>query len=45
MSNFTFLKTEWLDLHDAACKAEALAHPDPRTSCFYARRGLELTVH
>jgi type I restriction enzyme R subunit len=45
MSNFSFLKTEWLDLHDAACKAEALAHPDPRTACFHARRGLELTVH
>ncbi len=28
MSNFTFLQTEWPDLHDAASKAEALAHPD-----------------
>jgi hypothetical protein len=25
MSNFTFLKTEWPDLHDAASKAESLA--------------------
>ncbi|HZQ45706.1 MAG TPA: hypothetical protein VFC07_01735 [Verrucomicrobiae bacterium] len=45
MSNFLFLKTEWPDLHDAATRAEALAHPDPRTACFYARRGLELIVH
>jgi hypothetical protein len=43
-SNFTFLKTEWPELHDAASKAEALAYPDSRTACFYARRGLELTV-
>jgi hypothetical protein len=25
MSNFAFLKTEWLDLHNEASKAEALA--------------------
>ena len=30
MSNFTFLKTEWPDLHDAASKAESLAYPDAR---------------
>ena len=34
MSNFTFLKTEWPDLHDSASKAEALAYPDARTACF-----------
>ena len=45
MSNFTFLKTEWPDLHDAASKAEALAYPDARTACFHARRGLEVMVH
>ena len=28
MSNFSFLKTEWPDLHDEASKAEALAYPD-----------------
>ena len=44
MSNFAFLKTEWPELHDAASKAEALAYPDSRTACFYARRALELTV-
>lgn len=45
MTNFGFLSSEWPDLFDAANKAESLARPDPRTSCFYARRGLELAVH
>src|ERR1017187_6265571 len=45
MSNFSFLKTEWPDLHDEASKAEALAYPDARTACFHARRGLEVMVH
>ena len=31
-------------LFDAASRAESLARSDPRTSCFYARRALELTV-
>ena len=44
-SNFTFLKTEWPDLHDAASKAEALAYPDARKLGFHARRGLEVMVH
>ncbi len=44
-SQFAFLAAEWPDLHEAARKAEALAHPDPRASCFYARRALELAVH
>ncbi|MFG0260832.1 MAG: DEAD/DEAH box helicase family protein, partial [Novipirellula sp. JB048] len=44
MSNFEFLTTEWKDLHEAATKAEQTAIPDPRTSCFYARRALELAV-
>ena len=43
--NFAFLQSEWPDLHDAASKAEALAHPDSRTACFHARRALELLVH
>ena len=43
--NFTFLKAEWPDLHDAARKAEAMAYPDSRTSCFHARRSLEIVVH
>jgi type I restriction enzyme R subunit len=45
MSNFTFLQTEWPDLHEAAVKAEALAYSDARSACFYARRTLELAVH
>lgn len=44
MSNFQFLQAEWPELHEAASKAEALAHPDPRSTCFYARRTLELAV-
>ncbi len=44
MSNFEFLISEWKDVHEAAAKAEETAIPDPRTSCFYARRALELAV-
>lgn len=44
MSNFVFLKSEWPDIYEAAIKAEALAYNDPRVTCFYARRGLELAV-
>ena len=44
MSHFQFLSTEWKDLYEAATKAESTAIPDPRTSCFYARRALELAV-
>jgi type I restriction enzyme, R subunit len=44
MSHFAFLDAEWPDLIAEAKKAEALAYPDPRTSCFYARRTLELAV-
>ena len=44
MSNFAFLASEWSDIHDAAIKSEANVNGDPRTSCFYARRGLELAV-
>jgi type I restriction enzyme, R subunit len=44
MSNFAFLQSEWADINEPATKAEALASPDPRSSCFYARRALELAV-
>jgi len=44
MSNFTFLKAEWPELHDAATKAEGLVYPDARAACFYIRRALELAV-
>lgn len=44
MSNFAFLQPEWSFLFEAATNAECMAHSDPRTSCFYARRTLELAV-
>ncbi len=44
MSNFTFLQTEFPAQYDAAVKAEAAAHSDSRTACFYARRALELAM-
>jgi type I restriction enzyme R subunit len=44
MSNFAFLQSEWPTLYGAAIKAEEMANTDSRTSCFYARRTLELAV-
>src|SRR6266404_4684944 len=44
MSNFTFLKTEWRELHESAAKVELLARTDARSCCIYARRTLELAV-
>ena len=44
MTHFTFLQAEWPAVFEAASKAEAAVHPDPRTACFYARRSLELAV-
>ena len=44
MSNFAFLQPEWSFLYEAASKAEGMANTDARTSCFYARRTLELAV-
>jgi type I restriction enzyme, R subunit len=44
MSQFTFLQREWAAAFEAASKAEAAVHADPRTACFYARRALELAV-
>ena len=37
-SNFAFLQPDWPDLLAEARRAEAAAHADPRTACFYARR-------
>jgi type I restriction enzyme R subunit len=42
--HFGFLANEWPELCDSATKAESLVHPDPRASCFYARRSLEIAV-
>ncbi|MGH7664608.1 MAG: DEAD/DEAH box helicase family protein, partial [Gemmatimonadaceae bacterium] len=44
MSQFAFLQREWTAVFEAASKAESALHADPRTSCFYARRALELAV-
>ncbi len=44
MTQFAFLQREWPDVFEAAGKAEASVHADPRTACFYARRALELAV-
>lgn len=43
--NFTVLKAEWPDLHEAAVKVEALAHSAARAAWFDARRVLELLVY
>ena len=44
-SNCVCLQTEWPDIIEAALQTESLANTDARTSCFYARRSLELVVH
>ena len=44
MSNFHFLATEWPEVLEPAAKAEGLAYSDPRASCFYTRRALELAI-
>jgi type I restriction enzyme R subunit len=44
VTQFAFLQREWPAVYDAAVRAETAAHRDPRTSCFYARRALELAV-
>ncbi len=44
MSQFTFLRREWADVYDSAARAERLVNADPRASCFYARRALEIAV-
>lgn len=43
-SNFDFLRAEWPDLFAEAIRAERSAVGDPRVSCFFARRTLELAV-
>lgn len=44
MSQFAFLRSEWADVFDSAARAERLVSADPRASCFYARRALEISV-
>lgn len=43
MSNFNFL-SQWEEIKASAQNAENLVRTDPRTSCFYSRRTLELAV-
>ena len=42
--NFAFVRAEWPAVFAEAARAELNGVADPRTSCFYARRCLELTV-
>src|SRR4051812_21131213 len=44
MSQFAFLQSEWPAVYEAAVNAESAVRSDPRTSCFYARRALELAI-
>lgn len=44
MSLFVFLEAEWPPVYEAASKAAAAVHSDPRTACFYTRRALEIAV-
>ncbi|MGW4715365.1 DEAD/DEAH box helicase family protein [Nocardia sp. NPDC004260] len=44
-SNFDFLQAEWPELYAEARRAERSAVGDPRVSCFFARRALELAVN
>lgn len=44
-THFQFLQAEWPKVYEAVFKAESLAHPDPRTACFYSRRALEIAVN
>jgi hypothetical protein len=41
MSRFAFLQHKWSPVAEAATRAEAAAHVDPRPACFCARRALE----
>jgi type I restriction enzyme R subunit len=45
LSLFAFLQDEWPALHEAANRAASAVNADARSSCFYARRALELAVH
>ncbi|MBV7334062.1 DUF4145 domain-containing protein [Chloroflexi bacterium TSY] len=45
MSNFSFLQTEWPDVHETIRLAERYTRGDPRTALFYSRRAVEVVVH
>lgn len=42
--DIAFLRREWPGVFEAARKAEAAVHADPRTARFYAKRALALAV-
>src|SRR5207247_367046 len=44
MSNFGFLEDEWPEIYEVAVKAESALTIDPRSTCFFARRAVELIV-
>ncbi|TFH72158.1 DEAD/DEAH box helicase family protein [Cellulomonas sp. HD19AZ1] len=44
MTNFGFLRDEFPAVFAEAARAEQFAKVDPRTSCFYARRALEVAL-
>lgn len=44
MTNFAFLRAEWPNFAGEVARAEKNGVADPRASCFYARRCLELAV-
>ncbi len=43
-SQYAFITSQWPELHAEAVRVEQFALSDPRTSCFYARRTIELLV-
>ena len=44
MSNFDFLKDEFIDLYELCLEAEKNCYIKPRTSAFYSRLALEFCV-
>ncbi|MBT2499233.1 DEAD/DEAH box helicase family protein [Agromyces sp. ISL-38] len=44
MTNFDFVQTEWPEIAAEARRAEFYVNGDPRSSLFYARRTVELSV-
>lgn len=45
MGNFDFIRPDWPEIAAEAARAEFYIHGDPRSSLFYARRTVELTVY
>lgn len=43
-SQYALIANQWPELHAEAMRVEECALSDPRTSCFYARRTIELLV-